>query len=236
MTLAVATLRKLMREHLPEGPGPRLAPAALAATVAALKERLLALPGVEDTTGQHYYASEQQAPLLVLALREPGTETYYWRRTEMELLADPEHGLVLRAGGERRPIGDPESVLAFVRACQAAQQRRRALDVKRLKLRNLKSQAIVARIKTIAREVGFDFATEADQVKLKLYVRLGEGPGEGPGEGEVIEVHIPFARFEEILPRLREALGDIRKLHADGIRFKLRQFGPRVPWVDHRSL
>lgn len=232
MTLAVATLRKLMREHLPDGPGPRLAPAALAATVAELKARLLALPGVEDTTGQRYTASDQPAPLLVLALREPGTETYYWRRTEVELLADPEHGLVLRAAGERRPIGDPESVVAFVRACQAAQQRRRALDVRRLKLRNLKSQAIVARIKTIAREDGFDFATEADQVKLKLYVRLGEGPG----EGEVIEVHIPFARFEEILPRLREALGDIRKLHADGIRFKLRQIGPRVPWVDHRSL
>jgi hypothetical protein len=228
MTLAIATLRKLLREHLPDEPGLKLAPEALAESVATLKDRLLALPGIEDVSGQRYYSGDRQKPLLVLALREPGTQIYDWRRTELELYSDPEQGLVLSVYGERKPVSDPQSIVALVRACQAALQRRRANDVKREKLRNLKSQAIVARIKSIAREDGFDFATQADRVKLKLYVRLGER--------EIMEILIPFKRFEEILPRLRETIADIRKLHADGIRFSIKQSEPRVTWIDHRKL
>lgn len=228
MSLSVTTLRKLIREHLPDGPGLRPDPDALAATIDDLKARLLALPGVEDVTAYRGHHCGQKDTLLVLELREPGSETYYWRHTEVALCLDEALGLVLVASRERKPLADPEAVVGFIRACQAAQQRRRAKDVKRKKLRNLKAQAIIARIKTIAREDGFDFATRADSVKLKLYIRLGER--------EILELDIPFKGFEEILPRLRETIADIRKLQAEGIRFRLRQSSPYVEWVNHKDL
>jgi len=95
----------------------------------------------------------------------------------------------------------------------------------------LKAQAIIAQVKQLAKAERFDFMTDMDSQKLKLFVKLSERHS--------IELHIPFKQFEQMLPQLRAAIVALRELHVSGIRFKIvsrRALPWRQSWVSHKSL
>lgn len=222
-----ATIRKLLREHLPPGPALAADPEGSTTMFEAIGRRLEPLAGVVDVTQRRLWRDDAR-PIVVYEIQEPGDETYHWRSLSLEFSINEQHELVLRTAGQTVPIADLGGLVTFVRACQAALQRRRAQTNKRQKLCHLKTQAIIARIKAIAKEDGFDFATRTDTVKVKLYVKLSAR--------DVIEIQIPFKKFEQILPGLRTSIAAIRQLHADGIRFSIKQSSPRLDWTDHKTL
>jgi len=99
----------------------------------------------------------------------------------------------------------------LVRHCKQRLERKRALQAKRGKVRQLLAQAILAQVRKLAREERFDFMSESDAQKLKLYVKLSDE--------HAIELHIPFREFKQILPQLRSAIVALRQLYQSGLRF-----------------
>jgi hypothetical protein len=99
-------------------------------------------------------------------------------------------------------------------AGRARLERQQVLASKRHKVRELKSQAIIAQVKKLAKEEQFDFYAESDTQKLKLYVKLSAH--------ECMELQIPFSKFQEALPHPHTTILGLRELYAGGIKFKLQ--------------
>lgn len=228
MALTHPSIRKLLRECFDAKEPLRADPADPGALLARVRERFEGWSGVTDSTRLVYRPPQDDLPDLRLDVTLAGDGYSYWRGVHLYLHLDASLGLVLDCAGEKVPVGDLETIAAFVRACQAALQRQRAHQAKREKLRNLKAKAILAQVRQLARDEGFDFATETDSVKLKLYVRLADP--------DCARIDIPFSKFQEILPNLREGIRALRELQAAGIRFRIGRFASWKTWVDHKTL
>ena len=63
------------------------------------------------------------------------------------------------------------------------------------KVRDLLAQAILAQVRKLATEERFDFMSETDAQKLKLFVKLSDD--------HAVVLHIPFKEFKQFLPQLR---------------------------------
>ena len=87
----------------------------------------------------------------------------------------------------------------------------RARVTKRQKVKELKSQVIVARVKKLAKELELDFMTDTDTVKVMLFLKM-------PGD-QTVQISIPYKEFEEIIPHLRSTIAALRDLYQTGIRF-----------------
>ena len=98
-------------------------------------------------------------------------------------------------------------------------------SAKRQKQKDLKVQAILAQVRKMAKEDGFDFATEVDSIKLKLIIRLSDQ--------DYFAILIPFNQFKEVLPKLRTAIQALRETYNSGVRFKthLKRGYRRSDWI-----
>jgi len=215
-------MRKLLRENFSGAAPLHGDPAVLLNQVRA---HLVGWNGVRDVTG---YRAQQKDHELFIDLSDPDGGRDYWRSCTLQISLDPQQGLRVACAGKTTAISAIEEIGAFVRAYQAALRRQRAHQAKRDKLRDLKARAIIAQVRQIAKEDGFDFATETDNIKLKLYIRLKEQ--------DCFRVDIPFNKFQELLPKLRTSTQSIRELYASGIRFRLGRLGSWVHWIDHRTI
>lgn len=224
MSLPSNSIKKLMRETIPDGPGLETPGGDAEALFAQIRARLDTLGGLQESTRFAYRSND--LPLLAYDLFEPG-EAPSWDRDEIRLQVKPEQGLVLSCAGEHKPSPEIGPLVDFIRAVQARMARRRAQSAKRDKLRNLKEQAIVAQVRNIAKEDGFDFNTSTDTVKLKLYIRLSDR--------ECIEIFVPFNKFQEILPKLRTSISLARELYISGIKFRVKT-ACGLRWIDHKTL
>ena len=129
-------------------------------------------------------------------------------------------------------VSDIHEIVQFITHIKQRMARRQAQKAKRNKIRDLKAQAIIAQVKQLAKEDQFDFMTATDSQKLKLYVKLSDR--------DAIEIHIPFSKFQQILPQLRTTIASLRELHASGLRFKITSGNIgrywRPEWISHQSL
>ncbi|TWT94376.1 hypothetical protein [Neorhodopirellula pilleata] len=148
---------------------------------------------------------------------EPHLDHQYWRTDELRLETNDDHQLILTLGNWRRGdhvavVSSIDEIADLVRQTLQRYARRQASDQKRDKVRQFKSKAILAQVEKMADEDRFDYAATTDTKKLKLYVRLSKT--------DLIEIVIPFARFEQVVPKLRDTITTMRELHQNGLRFR----------------
>jgi hypothetical protein len=233
MGLQRRTIQKLFREDFP-GTKPLVVDAAEREKLGAeIKARLERFDGVE--TKDYGFVAEQEKPRLVgsFSVIDPEPYYYYGARNSFRLLLDEANRLTIKEtrSGDSALVSDLDEIVPFVRHCKQRLERKRALKAKRGKVRELLAQAILAQVRKLAREARFDFMSEADAQKLKLYVRLSDA--------HAIELNIPFREFKQVLPQLRSAIAALRQLYQSGIHFRIvskRALPWRKTWVTYQSL
>ncbi len=185
MSIISRSLQKLLRENIsgekPLSVDPEQAQ-ELAEELLALVE---ALAGAQRNDNCYHYnrfrggANADQTPtndLCCCILLEESSDRWYREHTHLHLLRSPEQQLWVDLDTERSPapVSDIGEVVALVKAFLQRVDRQRAQAAKRQKQKDLKVQAILAQVRKIAKEDGFDFATEVDSIKLKLIIRLSD--------------------------------------------------------------
>ncbi len=181
----------------------------------AITQQLARIEGV-DTKSYHYMSEAEKSRLVcTFSITDRESRYFYTSRNNFRLVLDENNILTLKT--ERRDsqviVSDVEEIIQFVMQCKQRLARRQALKARREKVRDLKAQAIIAQVKQLAKAEQFDFMTETDHQKLKLFVKLSDR--------DSIEIHIPFKQFQEILPQLRTTIASLRELHAGGLHFKI---------------
>lgn len=231
MTLSTSTIKKLLREYFPGTWPLRVTAAEKDALVATLKQGLRGLSYVK--VEEHAYVSEAQKAHFVcsFALEIPSQRSSFsYNRFTLRL--NDQQELTIDAPGGSAGVSSLEELLAFAEAAQARLQRQQVLSGKRQKVRDLKAQAILAQVKQLAKAEQLAFYTTSDTQKLKLYVKLSPQT--------CIELHIPFTKFQEVLPHLRATILALRELHARGIPFKLQTLSSyrlaHTPWITPETL
>ncbi len=232
MGLQQRTIQKLLRETFP-GATPLVVAASERKKLGAnLKASLERIEGVD--TKEYVWARDEDKPRLIcsFSIHDPDSN-YYYRHDRFLLLADDVGRLTIKQpnSDDSALVSDVDEVIRFVQHCMERLNRHKALRAKRGKVRGLLAQAILAQVRKLAKEEHFDYMSETDAQKLKLYVKLS------PEQAAMLR--IPLKEFKQFLPQLRSTIATLRKLHACGIRFRMvsRQGLPRrTSWITHESL
>lgn len=203
-----------MRENLRGAPAPAMDEAAAQALVAGLRERLAGLHGVELANAQR--VSRRENELLIVTIPDPLDA---WRGGVSFALVYRDGTLDVREpvySNQRGPaFTTADELVALIAACVVEMERSHAKAQRANKVRGLQAQAIVGAARKLAEDEGFEFFASTDTRKLNLYIAVGAD--------DLLELHIPFARFQELLPRLKQAVLALRDLHKTGLRFRLRK-------------
>jgi len=247
MAIARRSLQKLLRDHI-SGLEPLAVSEQQAQTLTEdLLVRIEPLPKAQRNDNCHYFRYSAQAlakyqedtsaqpppeRLCCCVLLEESQERWYHSQTHLHLYWSPDQQLWVELGRERSlaPLSNIDEVVALARAFEQRVEQQQAKAAKREKQRNLKTQAILAQVRKMAKEDQFDFATETDTVKLKLIIRLSDS--------DDFAVMVPFNKFKEVLPKLRTSIQALRETYDSGVRFKtnLKRGYRRSDWVRHQDL
>jgi len=230
MAIHQSTIKKLFREHF-KGKNPiRVAAEERKTLGKTIKQRLRGMRYVHTDT-RHYFSEEELRQLVCEFFISGQRDSYYYSFSDnFILIVNKYDELTIKHYGDDAPVSDFQEILDFIAACQERVDRQQTLKNRREKVREFKAHAVIAQVKKLAKKEKFDFYTETDTVKLKLYVRLFEK--------ECIELHIPFNKFKETLPDLSSMILSLRELHGKGIKFKIRNIKSyrRSAWITHESL
>ena len=235
MKLPAPSVAKLFRENFPGDSPIVLDRAKVPQAAKEWQGRIGAIEGVQ--LSQHPGDRDSRSRTLCrFTIPDPNNDVHFWRSDELRLEFDDEARLVLQSYKSRSPqhsalVSDLDEIKSFVRNVQQRYAKRHAGEKKREKVRAFKSQAIIAQVKKLAKEEQFDFATTNDTKKLKLFVKLSKQ--------HLIEIDVPFTRFEKVLPKLRDTIQSLRELYAEGLRFKIAPIGHlpwNTQWIEHDSL
>jgi hypothetical protein len=232
MSLQIQTLGKFAREALVTTTA--LTPSE--GDVKAIKKRLVGwFTSVEELTlawrdgqqGWGYLARN----LCTVTIKDPHGHPHY-NSLWLGLSAEGELTLAF-SYSERRPVGSLDELLEFFRLCRERAAKLKGQHARAAKVRRLRGAAILGRVRDLARTQQFDFATAREnQVHLNLSLRF---------DGRhVVEVRVPFAKFEELLPALEAALPQLRDLARAGVSAAVRPdysvHARRLKWTLHQTL
>lgn len=218
MSLSIAFIEKTMRENFTGSTPWRIAPDERESAKQQIKERLSRLNNIKVDQKPHYnHGYDKPKRDVLCSFLIDNSSGYDWRSDyNFGLLLNYRQELILCYSYAKDAVVSSIAELeAFIAACQAQLDRQAALANKRQKVREFKAQAIIAQVKQIATEDQFEFFTENDRVKLKLSVLLDKN--------KIIEINIPFSRFQEVLPRLRSIIASLREVYQQGVQFKMKQ-------------
>lgn len=217
MGLSIASIQKIMRETFSGTTPWRIAPDEYESVKQQIKERLSRLNNLkvdQNPYYEHSFPKNKKEVLCTFFIDDP---TNSWRSYyNFGLLLNDRRELMLgHVYVEDVMVSSIAEIEAFIAACQVRLDRQVTLANKRQKVREFKVQAIIAQVKQIAVEDHFEFFTENDMVKLKLSVRIDEN--------QVIQINIPFNRFQEVLSKLRSIIAAVREVYEQGVHFKIKQ-------------
>jgi hypothetical protein len=85
---------------------------------------------------------------------------------------------------------------------------------KKQKMRDLKTQGILARFKEIAKEDGFDYTYEQSTNKVVLRIQLPKNKG--------LHIDVPFSNFQEVMQNVRDLIKNVQELTNKGISFRIK--------------
>ncbi len=186
-----------------------------------MEEIIAALTGPGLQLHRSKASSAEVTYLLTVTMKHAGDQ--YFRRTEVGLARRTDGRLLVTAPLWNLPDGMPFTTVAeftsVIAACREAVARRLTVEKKRAKVRDFKVEAIMARVRELAEELGFAIDTRTDTQKLTLCIDLGRG--------DTLQVFVPFNRFMEVLPQLRQTIQACQALQATGIPFKVTLLGRR---------
>ena len=231
MSLHLATIRKFLRENF-KGKNPiRGTTQELKQFGEIFKQRINGMKNISITNDTFISSEKKDRIICTFSINDDSYNYSYQWRDDFSLLINEAGQLVLDYSYDNSAvISDIEEIMSFIAAYQKRIERKKVQNKKRKKLREFKSQAIVAQIKKIAKEDKFNFYTDSDTVKLKLYIQLFEK--------ECIELHIPFNKFQQVLPELRSIILSLKELHGTGIKFRLKTVSSYMNsnWIRYKSL
>jgi len=221
-------MAKILREHfIGETPVIKNVPEHKA-FISSLKSDLEKIKGVDISS---YYSSRDKDPDTVcrFSVQEEDDRFRYYRSDSFTIKFSQENELLIKHYSDNTIVYQVEQIYAFIDKLKVAYGEKKALRLKKEKINSLKQQAIIAKVKEIAKEDRFDFYTREYERKLKLGIRL---------EGGIIEVDIPYKEFQEMLKDLRSFIHNVRELQKSGFTFKLKaDSGHRgYGWITHDSL
>jgi hypothetical protein len=231
MHLQIQTLKKFAREALLT-----VKPLTLNKTaIAALKKRLTAWFAGNDAFTMHW-ADERvncQRIRSLCSFSASESERYYGYYTSFALGVNEQEQLhVALDYRTHHPVGNLDELLEFLRLCRERVTRIKGQQAKQVKIRKLRGAAILARVQELARTHCFDYASSESTINFTLTLRFDEQ--------HVIELAIPFAKWEEMLPQIETALPLLRDLVRAGISTQLRPkyagYARRLRWVLHKTL
>ena len=130
----------------------------------------------------------------------------------------------IRDLSELRYLADGEALRQLVTALCEQLQQKAFQQQKREKIKTLQRQAIVSQLRQIATEERFAFYVETTALLIRVGVRLDQN--------NQLVISIPFSEFENILPRVREAVTSLRALHQHKIRFRTTPITHRSAWIE----
>lgn len=129
------------------------------------------------------------------------------------------------------PVADLDQIAAFVADVQEAAARAHVRAAKREKLSKLRTHAVMARLKRIADEDGFAFATETEGGRVRLYVRLGAS--------SFLELRFTHQGFEASIEAARPLIAAARACHVKRVAFGVRAGSSwrlrRLVWSDAKK-
>jgi hypothetical protein len=98
---------------------------------------------------------------------------------------------------------------------------------KKLKIRSLKISAILSSFEEIAAEENFEYAYDYDTVKIVIKLRLEKN--------RVLNINIPFSKFQEVLPKVRPLIRNVIDLGEHGIVFTVKN-ETNVSWKKPKKI
>ncbi|KAA5545359.1 hypothetical protein FYK55_06820 [Roseiconus nitratireducens] len=230
MKLPSQSIRKLFRENF-SGRAP--IPVDRADRLALSRKWREQIEDIDGVRVTHHPGDRdsRSRTLCRFTIPEPGADQAYLRRDELRLEFDDQARLVLNSYRQRQCehtalVSSVEEIRDLVRDVLQIYAHRRAGERKHQRVRQLQSNAILAKVRQLALEDEFDFATVTDDATLRLFVQVTPE--------DALEIGIPMQQFDRLLPRLREAIAALRGLYDEGFRFKVVKV-ERVPadadWV-----
>lgn len=226
MKLPSPTVRKLFRECFPNETSICIDPSKLRSEASRWRKAIAKIEGVHIT--KHPGDRDSRAKTLCrFTIPNPDEpKDQYYRSDELRLEYDDDAKLKLVAYNYRFPehsafVSSLDEIETLVREVRKRYAKRTANQKKREKVKQFKSKAILAQVARLAQEESFEYATQHDSVKLKLYIRLTDY--------EMMQIDVPFKQFEVLLPKLRATIIALRELYAQKMRFRIRPVSS-LPW------
>lgn len=184
-----------------------------------LGEQLAALNHIKLET-HTYYRSEEEKVRYVVSFRVnfPKGRAWSLAYTSFTLKLDAQGQLLITDGKKEAVVSNLAEVVAFARRYQELADQSHAQESQRQKVRDLKTKAILAQVKKLAREERFSFYAVPQTRKLDLHIKLA-------GK-KYLTLTIPFAQFQEVVPLIRNAITTLRELSAQQIRFYVSEGSP----------
>jgi hypothetical protein len=213
MPVSQPTIHRLLRENF-TGENPMLIPEPNRETLGEqIRQRIANQKDV--TIDRHSSMSDdEKTSLICMFTLKDKTAWHYYSHDDFLLITNELGQLTIKHDEASFIVSSIEEILVFISAYDEQVERQFALKNRREKVRDLKAQAIVAKVKNIAREDKFEFNFNADSVKLELYVKLSNG--------QYAEIHIPFKTYQDVLPCLREMIASFRNVGEYGVKFKIK--------------
>lgn len=233
MSLAHASIRKIMMASFKQKTPIKVELSDRQTLGEQINDRLAGLTYVSIEKQPYYIRTEEKERFVTsFAIEEPPNRYYSsWNNTRFRLLVNEQGQLVIRDYYNTRLVSSLDELVNFVINCQERVDRRVAQNNKRQKIREFKTQAIIAQVKKIAQEERLAYHTETDTVKLKLYVKMSDK--------KFAKLDIPFKSFQEILPHLRATIQGLMTMHAQGINVTIKSMNAfrwrPAQWVEPES-
>ena len=233
MGLQRRTIQKLLREDF-LGANPIIVAAPeREKLVAEIKEKLERIHDLD--TKNYSYIRDEEKPRVLYSFMIVDPEPYYYHggRTTFRLITDDLGRLSIKEvhDGDSALVSDLDEVIRFIGHCNERIGAQEGIEGPARQGARPAAQAILAQVKRVAKEERFEFMSETDAQKLKLFVKLSDE--------HAVVLHIPFKDFKKFLPQLRSVIVTLRQLYQNGIRFQIVGQGGlpwRKSWVTHETL
>jgi len=227
MSLHSRTIAKALREHFTGDIPVMKAPLEHKKMMASIKSQLEKTTGITLST---YYSHRDNDPDRLCRFEVSDDEFRFYNSDSFAIKFNENNELIIEHYSAQAMVYQIEQVYTFIDRLKVEYKNKKARQLKREKINKLKQQAIVAKVKEIAKEDQFDFYVREYSIKLKLTVRIEEG--------KIVEFDIPYNQFQDILKDLRSVIQDIRELQKSGISFKILNDSGRgyYGWITPDSL
>lgn len=205
-----------------------------AALAQRLGEQLAPLNHIKLETHPYHRSEEERNRYLgAFRLDLPNGRPWSLANLRFTLKLDAQGRLLITDDKKEALVSSLDEVVAFARRYQELAEQHHAQASQQQKVRDLKTKAILAQVKKLAKEERFAFYAVPQTRKLDLHIKLA-------GK-KYLTLTIPFAQFQEVVPLIRNAITTLRELSEHQIRFVVSEGSPfynsyRGAWTTPESL